>query len=480
MTVTSPAATTAGAPTSPAAVGTARPVGAGGAVGSDGPARSAGAAASAGAVTSSRARKVLTVLVCVQLLLPTQIVLPGLGGIGTPAIVLGCGCVVWWLWSRVRRATSHPATSVVPVMLLFALGAAASYVSALSRPTNGDELTTATMTMIAVIGWTGPLLVAHDLLGSADDVRRLVRTICLIGAALAVFGLVQFITGEAWVDRLDDLGIPLNSQIDAAQSREGFTRPAGTSIHPIEYGAVLCLMLPLALNRAVGAEAHLTGRRRLTLWVPPLLIVGALSVSSSRSAVVGMVIGVLLVAATWSTAQRIMTAIGGVAIGVVVFLTVPGMAGSMLGLFSGISGDSGVTSRVDSYGLAFSYFSHNPVFGRGLGTFLPRYRIFDNQYLLTLVELGLAGVACMVLVSAVTIGVGVRARRVVADPVIRQNLGGTTTAVAVGAITLAFFDGFAFPMMPGLWFLMMGLTGCLARIGKDPTPEPASAQRPSA
>src|SRR5690606_16851310 len=69
------------------------------------------------------------------------------------------------------------------------------------------------------------------------------------------------------------------------------------------------------------------------------------------------------------------------------YVVVPGMAGTILGLFTG--GDTSVSSRTDSYGKALEFLSVSPVFGRGSGTFMPSYHIFDNQYLLMAIETGM-------------------------------------------------------------------------------------------
>ena len=65
----------------------------------------------------------------------------------------------------------------------------------------------------------------------------------------------------------------------------------------------------------------------------------------------------------------------------------------MIRLFTGISQDDSALSRTDSYDLAAQFIERSPVFGRGLSTFLPSYRILDNQYLGLLIETGVVGTA---------------------------------------------------------------------------------------
>jgi O-antigen ligase len=131
----------------------------------------------------------------------------------------------------------------------------------------------------------------------------------------------------------------------------------------------------------------------------------------------------------------------------------------MLGLFTNIGGDQGVTSRTESYGVAVAYIAQSPWFGRGIGTFLPTYRIFDNQYLLSLVEIGVVGVVTLLIMIMTALWCTFQANRRSGATSVRQMSVGLAASVATGAVCLALFDGFSFPMMPGLWFLMIGLAG---------------------
>ena len=77
----------------------------------------------------------------------------------------------------------------------------------------------------------------------------------------------------------------------------------------------------------------------------------------------------------------------------------------MLKLFTGISQDDSARSRTDSYALAFDFIQQRPFFGRGFSTFLPTYRIIDNQYLGLLIETGVVGLLAFIslLVTALVV-----------------------------------------------------------------------------
>jgi O-antigen ligase len=275
---------------------------------------------------------------------------------------------------------------------------------------------------------------------------------------MAVLGLIQFATHQSWVDQITIPG--LTAHIDAvsgAQSRGGFTRPSGTAIHPLEFGGVLAMALPLAVawsvnNRTIGA---------IRRWTPPVLILIAVALSNSRSAIVCAAVGLVIIVFALDREARRIALVGLTLIGVGVFLVVPGMVGTVLGLFTGISNDSSAQSRFDSYSVASAYAQHSALFGRGLGTFLPRYRIFDNEYLLLLVEVGIVGLLSVLALICTSIWIGNRTGKTTLNPSHRLMAYSLVAGVVAGATSLALFDAFSFPMVPGLLFLIMGLIGSM-------------------
>ncbi|WP_454138087.1 O-antigen ligase family protein [Microbacterium paulum] len=355
-------------------------------------------------------------------------------------------------------------------VILFAAMVLASFYVAMARPINAEEASVSTLTLISVAGWLGAMLLAHDGIPSVDRLLDLLHYLATLGGLLAIFGLFQFVTGQYWVDQISIPGLQAHQTVFSATLREGFTRPAGTAVHPIEFGAVLTMLLPIALARGIGQLPAVGARRShvFTRWWPALAMGLAIVLSLSRSAVIGLAVGAIILALTWTSRQRI-AAIGGLAgLLAVVFLAVPGVAGSILGLFTVIGkGDPSVLSRVESYAIADAYISQSPLFGRGIGTFLPRYRIFDNEYLLLLVEIGFAGVIALLLLVATSLCSAARVYLRATDAGLRGAAAAVAASTSCGAVSLALFDGFSFPMMPGLWFLMMGLCGATYRLWRE-------------
>ena len=67
-------------------------------------------------------------------------------------------------------------------------------------------------------------------------------------------------------------------------------------------------------------------------------------------------------------------------------------------------------------GIVLQYFQQRPIFGRGFSTFLPAYRILDNQFLGLLVDIGIVG-----LVSFPVTAERRNSRRLVGAPGIRLH-----------------------------------------------------------
>jgi len=152
------------------------------------------------------------------------------------------------------------------------------------------------------------------------------------------------------------------------------------------------------------------------------------------------------------------------ALTVLVGLLVPTMLGSIFGLFSAIGDDGSAQSRSGSYGLAMEFVDRYPVFGRGFSTFLPSYRILDNQYLGLLIETGVVGLLSFGALVVTAVVTARRARRLAPDTVTREIGQALTASIVAGAAGLALFDGIGFPMSASVFFLLLGISGAYYRL----------------
>ena len=404
----------------------------------------------------------LTVYLVLLLGLPSTLKIAALRGVGSPATLFGVVMAgVWIYWQVQRVAPTRAGSQPVRFAFLAAVSCfALSFVAATVRPIDQAETSASILGAIGLISWGGSLLLANDGISSHERYLVFLRRLVLAGACLSVVGLVQFVTGQRFVDLISIPGFN-NAQTEAVIStRSGFNRPAGTALHAIEFGYVITMILPLAMNLAVVDRAR-SGLRRGT---PVVLLLLTVVTSISRSALICGFLAIVVAAQAWSPSLRRRALLASPILGVAVFVTIPGLLGSVLGLFTGIADDSSALSRTSSYAIAFDFVLRSPLIGRGFGTFTPDYRILDNAYLLLLIEVGAVGLIA-VLALIITGMWCARRVRVVASSVedrsIAQALIGSLVSGAVG---LAFFDGLSFPMASGTLFLVLGLAGCQWRL----------------
>ena len=176
--------------------------------------------------------------------------------------------------------------------------------------------------------------------------------------------------------------------------RNGLNRVAGTTIDPIELGVACAVLLPLAIWAAIY-DTEQSMRRRT---IPVLAILLSIMVSVSRTAIIGLAIGIAVLIVLMPVRQRLVTlatvpvVLGGA------FMTAHGLLGTLTTFFGLGSKDSSITHRTNNFGYVEGLVRQKPFLGTGGGTYLPNsLHILDNQYLHTAIELGVIGVAALLL-----------------------------------------------------------------------------------
>lgn len=405
----------------------------------------------------------LTAYIILLFAIPSRLVVSPLGGAGTPAQLWGITGMLLWFWHMLSQPVDHEMRPrpVRRAMLVLVAAILMSYVAAMSRPISAMELSSTEMGLLSMLSWLGVLLVANDGIPSLDRLEVLVRRIVLAGGLVALLGVAQFATGMEFTNWIQVPGLTANSQLVSVFDRGGFNRPSGTALHPIEFGTALTVLLPLCLH-VVFHPGPVGPTRR---WFPLLAIAVAVPLSISRSAIVGAVVVLLILLPSWKAAARRWALVAIVAGAATMFVLVPGFLGTITKLFTGISHDSSARSRTDSYELAMDFVVRAPLTGRGFLTFLPQYRILDNQFLGMLIDTGIAGVAALIGLFVTGIVVSWRCRTTVsADHPTRSLALSLTASISAAAVSFAFFDAFSFPLLAGLTFLVLGLIGALHQL----------------
>lgn len=397
--------------------------------------------------------------------IPARLVVDQLGAAGTPAQIFAMLVLIWWVASRIGATAEPRAPRPVRIaVLVFAGALLASYVAAATRPIEPVELRAADRGLLSLCAWVGVFLLASEGPRSHQRLDTVLRRLVLAGGVLAVIGLIQFATTRSWVELIQIPGLKANGDLAGVLSRNGFARPAGTATHPIEFGVVLAMILPVALHYAL----HDVDRSVLRRWFPVAVSALAIPLSGSRSAILCTVVVLLVLVPTWHAKRRWM-AFGAVLVTLAtVYVTVPGLLGSFRGLFLGIQSDPSAQSRTGSYDLALSYIERAPVFGRGVSTFLPEYRILDNQYLGSAIETGIVGVAALLGLLVTGVVVGRRIRRVARTMEYRDLGLSLSASIAAAGLSFATFDALGFSMVAGVTFLLLGSIACLLRLESAP------------
>ena len=405
---------------------------------------------------------VLTVYLFVLYAVPADRTLAAIGGIGRPSILLALLLGLMWCWFHVQRPNRLEPMGhslVRSAALGFAGMALTSYGLSALRPMSLEESNAADTGLIRLLAWVGLLLFMHDGILSRLRLRVLLERLVWAGALLATLGLAQFSLGLAIVDQVVLPGLVSDQGFSNVQERGGFVRAAATAMNPLEYAAVLGMIFPLAVT-----WAQVGGRTRVLRTIPAVAVSIALVLSVSRSSFLGVAVAVLVLAPGWSRRFRWQFTLAASGLMAAVYVLVPGMVGTIRGLFMSTFTDASTTSRTGSYDLVLGFVRQDLWLGRGVGTFLPQYRILDNQYLGTVIEMGLLGALALL---ALFISGMLGAHLPQPGPVTASDreLGRALAAsVAAGATVFAFFDVFAFPMAAGTLFLVLGLAGAFARL----------------
>jgi O-antigen ligase len=326
-----------------------------------------------------------------------------------------------------------------------------------------DELSLGDHAVVLMLATAAMALGLCDGVRGADRLDFVLKTVVVCGAFVAVVGILQFMVDFDLTKYLKLPGLRFTTESVAADERSGLRRVQGTAGHPIEFGVVMAMLLPLAAH--FGFQAKERGEERAWRWWVCAGLMGAgIMFSVSRSAILGLLGTTVVLFIGWPAKRRVRAL--GVAAGflVIMKLAVPGLLGTFYNLFSNIGNDDSVKYRTHDYAAASDEIAKHVWLGRGYGTwYAPKHEVFDNQYILSTVEGGVIGVAALVLIFAAGLYAAIRARYLSKD-VSQRDLGLTIAASLIAPlIGSATFDLASFSTATGLSFLFVGAAGSLLR-----------------
>jgi hypothetical protein len=316
------------------------------------------------------------------------------------------------------------------------------------------------------------MLFAASAVKKRRDIDRLLMLLVIGGTVLALTALIEWRTGTNFFDRIDRyLPILQHDPNDyPVPSRGGATRARASAQHPIALGALLVMLLPMAvyLFRRQG--------RRVWMACAAMLVLGALATISRTAAVM---LAVELMAFLWLKRRETVRLLPMLLpLIVCAQVVMPGTLGTFKAILfptGGVikqeqQGEGSGTGRVADLGPAFREWWRQPLLGQGLGTRLTspddphqNAQILDDQWMSSLLEIGAVGVfALMWLYGRAVRRLGQRAKGdATSDGWMMASLAASLAAFAVGMVS---YDGFSFIQVTFVSFVLLGLAGAALRL----------------
>lgn len=407
----------------------------------------------------------LILFLCLQFLIPARLVIGGMGAAGRPAVALGLGLTFLWVLAFLtRRGLPEGAQPVRWVIGGYVALQLFGYAVGLDRGLPAVEASNADRWVIFTFAIAGIALATADGIATRAQLDRLLTVLVGLGAVMAFIGALQFAEIVDITEYIRIPGLQLNADLINASERggPGFPRVAATANHYIEFGVVLAMLLPLALHYVFFATSR---RQKAWRWGFAGLIALGIPLSISRSAVLSVAVGLILLAFVWPWRQKFNAAvIGGCA--VIAFHAIqPGVLGTIRALFTNVDDDPSVQARIARTDYVFNLWELRPWLGRGAGSYVPdQYILLDNQLYMTLLEGGIVGLSGLALFLLVPYFLARSLRLRGADQETRHLAQALAVVPPVALLASGTFDSFFFATFVGVLFLAIGAIGALWRL----------------
>ena len=310
------------------------------------------------------------------------------------------------------------------------------------------------------------------------DVELLVRALVVGASGIALLATIERVASYNTFDQLASLpGLEYIPPPQGLDERGGLIRVLGSAEHPLALGALLAFVTPLAIYLL----------RSSRVWLIALaLLFGGIGVTVSRTPVI--MLAVALFVYLWMLPKQTVRVLPLFPVlAVVGLLLFPGLVRPSFEAFfpsQGLldeqntqlfEGGSTTINRLGDFEFALHDVERSPIVGNGLGTrvtdplqtarFLPDGRyggILDNQWLGSLLDLGLLGVAALLwLVTRAVRSLRREARlRSDGDALLATSFAASILAFAIGML---FYDAFAFAQITFVFFFTLAIVAVFLR-----------------
>ncbi|MFE3189512.1 oligosaccharide flippase family protein [Nocardia sp. NPDC059240] len=321
------------------------------------------------------------------------------------------------------------------------------------------------------------LLHIDDPLIEAAKARAIIALVANVGAALYVFTRIKtsqdrdFVLGalliglsfECAVGLLQGIstldlrfvfkppGFIVNAEDLTLTERIGAKRVIGTAQHAIEFSVLAVAAVPLGIYFARNARR--TGVRVLSA-LAALLGLAAMPAAVSRSGVISLAVALLLYMFFFRV-RVIVTAVVALVIAIGAYIVIfPTVVDALWRTITGSADDPSIKHRTEDYAGVSQIFHDHPYFGLGLGG---QPHLLDNEWLQTVVQGGVVGIAAMIVLSGGAIfgiSASLRAARTSREREQAYMLGAVVAAILVSSTT---FDLFYYQQATMLFFIGVAL-----------------------
>jgi O-Antigen ligase len=364
------------------------------------------------------------------------------------------------------------ATGLEAPLALFGIGIAGSLAANPARLAAYQSEVIGTLSVLA--GYFIVLYLVVNLVRTREACETALTVLVVGGAVLAMLAVVERKTGWSPFVGMDRY-LPFLQSSGAANLqliRDGAARTFGSAEHPIALGALFAMLVPIAAALAVR-------RPRPTIWVVCLtsLVIGSFATMSRTSVVMLYASAILLALLRWKEMKRFVPlALASVAL---INFIMPGTLGSLRASLQPsevikqqeANPDSQSSAgRVADFSPSFDQFSEKPVLGYGMGTRIvvgerANARVLDNQWLGTLLDAGLVGIAGLAwLLGRFVTRLSVASFRAGVDGVLLVGLAASVLSYIVSMFT---YDALGFTQVTVVLFVVVGI-GCSFVLAPDP------------
>ncbi|MDO3704287.1 O-antigen ligase family protein [Micromonospora sp. C28SCA-DRY-2] len=409
----------------------------------------------------------LGVTVVLLYVLPGTLIVPNLTYAGRPALLVALLLFAWWCLARLNpRLLLLGPQPIRWVLCVYLVANLLSYLAGLLRGLPTQEANAQDFAMLQLFEFLGVALIAADGIRNFDRLNRVLRVAVWCAGFMAIVGIAQAVFKYDVSAHLVVPGLEVKGGLAGFGQRgdEGQFRVAGTTVHYIEYSAVMAMMVPFAIHVARFAP------KRWHRWlaaVCAMLAAVANPMSISRTGIVALALALLVMVPVWSWRLRYtFMFLGAGAVMAIMFLK-PGVLGTLKAMFLNVGVDPSIEGRTNDYELVGHFFDQRPWLGRGPRTLLAdpvRDTILDNQWLYTLVTGGVVGVAALLAVHVVSIVLAVIAFRRATREEDRHLCVALVSAQVVAVVVGGTFDSLYYTTFAISLALFVGLSGAVWRL----------------